>query len=71
VFMGLRATTFDLSRTFELAYAQQDPTTGQASRGRGRRAGAASQGEKRRATVTPVSAPTGTADTGYCHVTAD
>jgi len=25
VFMGLRATTFDLSRTFELAYAQQDP----------------------------------------------
>jgi len=25
VFMGLRATTYDLSRTFELAYQEQDP----------------------------------------------
>ena len=29
VFMGLRATTYDLSRTFELAYAQQDPAVEQ------------------------------------------
>ena len=32
VFMGLRATTFDLSRTFELAYAQQDPAVEQKRR---------------------------------------
>jgi len=29
VFMGLRATTYDLSRTFELAYEEQDPDADQ------------------------------------------
>jgi len=32
VFMGLRATTYDLSRTFELAYEEQDPDADQKRR---------------------------------------